>query len=202
MKTPTQLLWERFGSAEHPSEWDGRDGNGGLGSQRFWEYLWTLQNIVTPQSVLDVGAGESLFFVTLLGDSCGKFSEIVALDPTLKQRRSMANYFIEPRTLEEYRLLRGSTMPKFNPFDWIICISVLEHVPDKPAFCAALDSFDAPIAMTFEFGEGAVTQAELYKCLREFRRHHISKMELCPVVADNSRADLWRPMALVLMPNL
>jgi hypothetical protein len=193
MKTPTQLLWERFGTTEHPAEWDGRDGNGGIGSQRFWEYLWVLQQIGTPQSVLDVGGGAG-FFAAILNDSAIQANVV---DPLLPEW-GKADF---KSTLEQF-VAASLTADNRSGYEWLVSISVLEHVPDKPAFCAALDSFDAPIALTFEFGPGCIEMPEVYRCLAAFKRHHITKMELCPVVADNSDASRWRPFGIVLQPNL
>lgn len=172
-------LWRAFGESRTPSEWDGLDGNGGKGSQRFWEYHWTiLQMPNVPQRVLDVGSGSTQFFPTLL-KRFGIHCEIV--DPILNE------------TLEEFA-------PKAQRFPWVTCISVLEHVEDRPKFCAALDSLDSPIAMTFESGPGGVEHKEMYRCFDVFNNHYLAKMELCPIWADNSAPDKWRPLGVVFLP--
>ncbi len=190
MITPQQILWQRFGTNAHPSEWDGRDGNGGKGSQRFWEYLWTLGHLQPKQWVLDVGGGAG-FFYHLLRDS-GFTCTVV--DPEADE--SMGWRIPVEEMVRNYRdaLMAG--------YSFLTCISVLEHVADRPAFCAALDQFNTPIALTFEFGPSGVEQKEMYACLREFKRHHLVKMERCPVHADNSGWNNWVPMGIVLMPNL
>jgi hypothetical protein len=186
--SPKQTLWERWGDPAFPAEWDGHGGNGGKGSQRFWEYLWVLDKIGHPQSVLDVGGGTG-FFADLLMDS-GVPTKII--DPLASKEtdyRCSLSEFID-----------SSVMSSLN-FDWIASLSVLEHVEDKDAFCADLDSFNAPIAMTFEFGPGCIEIKEVYRCLSSFKRHHLTLMEICPVWADNSSPDKWRPMGLVLDLN-
>lgn len=130
--------------------------------------------------VLDVGSGSTQFFPIFLNAAVPAIVEVV--DPIINM------------TLEEFA-------PKAMGFDWITCISVLEHVEDKPRFCAALDSLDAPIAMTFESGPGGVEHKEMYRCFAQFKNHYLAKMELCPVWADNSAPDKWRPMGVVLLCN-
>lgn len=192
-KTPQQLLWERWGSANHPAEWDGRDDNGGKGSQRFWEYLWALNQVdVQPYRMfIDVGAGLTCFF----GDLLATYGCVVwRVDPVLPlegdtHRRMLLGDFIsgDPQVL---------TMPS-----WVTCISVLEHVDDKQGFCRDLDRFDAPIVLTFECGPGGVEHKEVYRCLDQFKNHHVVRMERCPIWADNSDHDKWRPIGIVLECN-
>lgn len=182
MKSLKQLLWERWGTAEHPAEWDGREA-GGRGSQRFWEYLWTINQLGPAGCVLDAGCGKPMFFVNLLA-AAGL--AVRGVDPD-----------VDGITLEDY--VRQDA-PK--DFDVVTCISVLEHIDDKEAFCDALDTFNAPIVLTFEFGAGCIEIPMAYKCLARFKRHHLSRMDLCPVWADNSAFDKWRPMGVVLDLNL
>lgn len=183
MKSAWQLLWERWGDPAHPAEWDGREG-GGRGSQRFWEYLWALNEVwLCPdvRRVLDVGCGKEQFFCTLLSDS--GISKVVGIDPECGTP-----------TLEEWRWKTQ------EEFDVVVCISVLEHIARPEEFCLVLDSIAAPIVLTCELGEGCITMPVLYKCLNQFTRHHMAKMELCPVVADGSNGK-WRPFGIVLDCN-
>ena len=186
--SPQQLLWQRWGDPAHPAEWDGREGNGGKCSQRFWEYLWVLNHIGEPSSILDVGGGQNTFFKDLLKDDVF----FVVVDPLAPTSASGDSHGM---TVEQYAATKRLS------FKCVTCISVLEHVTDKDAFCAALDSFPCPIVMTLELGEGCVTMPQLYQCLRQFMNHHVTVMEACPVVADNSYGGRWRPLGLVLEPN-
>lgn len=187
MTTLKQLLWKRWGTAQHPAEWDGREG-GGPGSQRFWEYLWTIDQIGSPQSVLDVGGGETQFFANLLSEIVPDVSIVDPLVEPAPGRYRM--------NLEEF-VFQG----KARTYDKITCVSVLEHIDDKERFCAALDKLAAPIVLTFELGPGCIEMPEMYRALKQFRQHHIAKMEACPVLADNSAIDKWRPLGIVLEPN-
>lgn len=182
-----QLLWERWGTTEHPAEWDGHEG-GGKGSQRFWEYLWALDHIGYAQSVLDIGGGETLFFFNLLSAA---IPDVSIVDPLVKE--GLNRY---PMTLEQF-----ASSKVVRRYDQVTCISVLEHIEDKERFCHLLDTFDSPIVLTFELGEGCVPMPEMYRCLAQFKHHHVTKMESCPVVADNSAFDKWRPLGVVLEPN-
>lgn len=184
-----QRLWKRWGNPNYPAEWDGSGGNGGKGSQRFWEYLWTINQIGSPQSVLDVGGGTLGFFSRLLKDHGCK---VFVVDPLID---GDAVHGCFNRTIE-------SVNPAlFTQVDWITCISVLEHVDDKPAFCRALDAYDCPIALTCEFGAGGIDPKTFHRCMDSFQSHHITKLELCPLWAENSAIDKWRPLGVVLLPN-
>lgn len=187
--TIQQRLWEWWGDPNHPAEWDGREG-GGKGSQRFWEYLWAIDNLPPSTRLLDVGSGETLFFPALLRSG---INHVYSVDPAtdgLNHRRMTLEKFIE----------HGGT----QPWDCVTCISVLEHVEDKPGFCRALDSLKAPIILTCELSYEAdvVTMPMLYECLNQFKKHHITKMESCPVWADNSYGGKWRPFGIYLEVNV
>lgn len=190
--TAQQLLWESWGSSEHPAEWDGRDGNGGKGSQRFWEYLWALNQISYEcfRLFVDVGAGHGCFFAELLSAfGC----TVWRVDPLLPKNK--IHHF--PVTLREF----VSDPQVIVAPSFVTCISVLEHVADKPEFCRDLDQFQAPIVLTFECGPGGVEHKEVYRCLDQFKAHHAVRMERCPLWADNSDHDKWRPMGVVLECN-
>lgn len=194
MKSLQQLLWERWGKKEYPAEWDGREGGGGKGSQRFWEYLWALGTLhqwdkPIPARILDVGSGQ-LFFAELIGQR----TNVDVVDPDGPTPKAGSNIVSWAGTIETF------VEKEIGVYDWVTCISVLEHVEDKPTFCAALDKFMCPISLTFEFGEGGVSLETVYDCLEEFKNHYLYKMELCPVWADNSAINKWRPMGLLLVP--
>lgn len=184
-----QSLWRSFGDPASPSEWDGKDDNGGKGSQRFWEYHWVLRQLGSTSYVVDIGAGKGLFFCNLL---MGTGINVIAVDPEIDASETKH----VKGTLEQY-VRRG-----FADYsqEWVTCISVLEHVEDKPKFCAALDLLKSPIAMTFESGPGGVEHKEMYRCFDAFTNHYLDKMERCPIWADNSAPDKWRPMGVVFLP--
>jgi hypothetical protein len=185
--TLQQRLWEWWGAPDHPAEWDGREG-GGKGSQRFWEYLWVINHLPQGVRVLDVGSGETFFFPHLLRE---RDQRVVSIDPATNG----AHHF--SMTLEEFVTFCTA------PWDCVTCISVLEHVDNPTAFCRALDRLEAPIILTCElsYEHDMVTMPALYACLNQFKNHHITKMESCPVWADNSYGGKWRPFGIYLERN-
>ena len=75
-----KLLWERFGSADYPAEWDGRVYGGGKISQRWWEYFQAIEYLELYEGavVLDIGGGSPAtglsFLVSLRPRLCGRGS--------------------------------------------------------------------------------------------------------------------------------
>lgn len=184
--TLQQRLWEWWGDPAHPGEWDGREG-GGKGSQRFWEYLWALNHLPPSTRILDVGSGSG-FFPDLLRTGVYVAESV---DPVTD---GVDHYQM---TLEEYLVIGARS------WGCVTCISVLEHVEDKPGFCRALDLLQAPIILTCELSHeyDMVTMPALYDCLNQFKKHHVTKMESCPVWADNSEGGKWRPFGIYLECN-
>ena len=187
-----QTLWSWWGQPGHPAEWDGRYYGGGKGSQRFWEYLWALGQLPPCRRILDVGAGQSLFLPDLLST---QIDEVWAVDPQIPPSRQNARY--RAQTLSDFV---NQDVARMVDFDCVTCISVLEHIDDKPKFCRELDSISAPIVMTFELAYEAnlVTMPMVYDCFAQFQNHYVSKMEVCPVWADNSGFGQWRPIGVTL----
>ena len=72
-----QRLWQRFGTAAHPAEWDGLVFGGGKISQRFWEYFKVIEylDVADGARVLDIGGGSPTtgvsFFPQLLASFPG-----------------------------------------------------------------------------------------------------------------------------------
>ena len=183
-------LWERWGSKEYKAEWDGNVFGGGKGSQRFWEYLWTLDKIDRPDKIIDIGAGKDLFLYKLFL----KFPQIeaIAVDPEIEDGYNQFSCNLKEFSKQRHMHERGI----------ITCVSVLEHVENKEEFCSMLDEFQGKIIMTLELSvkqesENYVTRKELYKCLDQFKKHHVTHMKSCPMFADNSDGT-WRPLGLVL----
>jgi 2-polyprenyl-3-methyl-5-hydroxy-6-metoxy-1,4-benzoquinol methylase len=190
--TLAQTLWEWWGRRDHPAEWDGRKLGGGKGSQRFWEYLWTVQNLPPSRRVLDVGGGDNLFLADLLST---KIPEIWCLDPEIPLAKRSGRYL--PLTLQQFL---SSEAGHTELFDSVTCVSVLEHVGDKADFCRQLDTIRAPIVLTFElaYKEDLVTMPMVYDVFAQMQHHYVARMEVCPVWADNSNFGQWRPLGVVL----
>jgi SAM-dependent methyltransferase len=199
MEMLKQSLWARWGSKEFPAEWDGIKYGGGKGSQRYWEYLWVLEQLTgNERRILDVGAGQTLFLPRLLRLS---FPHVEAVDPdvpaedTLHHRAELGDWLVRnPRAADS--------------FDCVTCVSVLEHLRDPGVLFADLARFErARIIITLELGfhppgfEYQLTMKEIYAGLARFGAHYLSKMETCPVWADNSKGGYWRPFGMVLAPK-
>jgi hypothetical protein len=85
-----KILWQRFGSPDHPAEWDGRVYGGGKLSQRFWEYFKAVEllDLHTDAVVLDIGGGSPAtglgFFSSILAQGA---KGVVIMDPEVGQAR-------------------------------------------------------------------------------------------------------------------
>jgi 2-polyprenyl-3-methyl-5-hydroxy-6-metoxy-1,4-benzoquinol methylase len=199
MEALKQALWDRWGSKEFPAEWDGVKYGGGKGSQRYWEYLWVVDQLKgNERRILDVGAGQTLFLPRLLRLS---FPHVEAVDPEVPAEDAL-----------HHRVELGAWLSD-NPraadsFDCVTCVSVLEHLQDSRVLFGQLARFArARIIITLELGfeppgfEYQLTMREIYAGLACFGAHYLSKMETCPVCADNSKGGYWRPFGLVLAPR-
>jgi SAM-dependent methyltransferase len=171
-----------------------------VGLQRYWEYLWTLRNL--PEgvaSVVDIGCGDASLFTDIL--AAENYWQILACDPeALPETAHPAIRFFQAGA-EEF----VETIAPGQVIDAVVCVSVLEHVEDRPGFCAALDKLNCPILLTFEFCRDDSDMAHcliplgvLNQCLMRFERHYVSRMEQCPVYAENSRMGEWVPVAIRL----
>lgn len=199
-----QELWRRWGTGIIPAEWDGamyggKKAGGGKCSQRFWEYLWLLDQLSGNESkVLDVGSGSHLFLPKLLRTQLAYVEAVdpyVLSDDLMDRKMDIASWLGQPDVVP-------------SQYDCVTCISVLEHVLDQPAFCSDLDKLSsAKIIMTMELGQEPplwnyqLTMKRLYASLDMFKTHYVTKMEMCPIWADNSSGGYWRPFGLVLFPN-
>jgi hypothetical protein len=195
-------LWSLWGTREAPAEWDGRVYGGGKLSQRFWEYHWAIREADFDRDsvVLDVGAGRTLFFPRLLE---GSVARVVAYDPQCEGMED-ERLTVVPKAFSATTLLaRGYTHA--------VSISVIEHIEqgEKAEFFAALDQVRAPLVLTLELGPKAhganVVMRDLYDLTTRFSGHYCSRVESCPVWADDALGTdaqpLWRPLGIVMEPQ-
>lgn len=193
------LLWDRWGSQEFPAEWDGINYGGGKGSQRYWEYLWVVNQLDgTEHRILDVGAGPTLFLPKILEQG---FQHVEAVDPTLRIEDDRHHR-------SDLRTWISNNEESVRRFDCVTCVSVVEHTPDPREIFKDLARFkQAKVIITLELGfdppgfEYQLTLQKLYLGLNCFRDHYLSQMETCPVWADDSRGGYWRPFGMVLSPR-
>lgn len=193
-------LYSRWGDIKYPSEWDGNFFGGGKGSQRFWEYLWTIEQLNSSKKIFDVGCGQSKFFPRLLEKN---IAYVYACDPQIEYEKGRNTVYIKG-TLEEC----FDKIPYNNNFNTITCVSVLEHIEDHTLICKYLSKFTTSrIICTLEYGftprafNYQVIPQVLYKFFSMMPNHYIEKMELCPVYCEDSHNGYWRPLGIVLDPK-
>lgn len=126
-------LWQRYGSAAHPAEWDGKVYGGGKLSQRFWEYHQTIELLeLTPDSVvLDIGGGSPItgagFFTQLIAPFV---RQVHVMDVNIGGKDKLPSNVIFHQNLANYENL--SKILHDNPqVTHVACISVFEHIPDE-----------------------------------------------------------------------
>lgn len=154
---------------------------------------WACDQVEThPRICIDIGAGHTLFFSLLLEKVFS--GNIYSLDPAISPEKNRFNL-----SLTDFFLTEPDVASQY--FDYVFCISVLEHTKNKPEFCKTLDKFNGDLIMTFELSwrptERYVTRQEMYKCFNMFENHYISKLEISPILADNSDGS-WIPCGVVL----
>lgn len=199
-----ELLWSRFGTPEHPAEWDGHHYGGGLLSQRYWEYFITAEMLgVNPEAkVLDIGGGSPVtgagFFAALLAQVC---KEVNIVDPNLGAQKEPEKTRFFPQIANYQNMC--AIFEEFPGITHVCCVSVLEHIP--PA--ARLEIFKAinekftgdKIALTFEyhprvsFFEHQLTAATMSEMLKPLTRFFPLDIRSSPVLCENALAE---PLAI------
>lgn len=123
-------LWKCFGTTEYPAEWDGIVYGGGKLSQRYWEYLATIQYLNSDSVLLEIGGGSPKtgygFFSAIIKQHVKK---IIIIDPNLNsdaKKPDNIEYVVENANYENLKNL-------FNTYQitHISCISVFEHIDDN-----------------------------------------------------------------------
>jgi hypothetical protein len=191
-------LWRRFGSPEHPAEWDGQHYGGGRVSQRFWEYLRAIEllNLDSRSVVLDIGGGSPLtgvgFFSSLLSTQAGR---IIVMDPCIKQEAlgpANVEFNRSPATHDSLKtLLLGH--PELTH---IVTVSVFEHIePEvRQGMVRAIDQFfrgDVFVA-TFEYHsvtryfEHALTARTTSDLFEPFTNYYLDDISASPVLCENA----------------
>ena len=176
-------LWRRFGTPEHPAEWDGYNYGGGKLSQRYWEYFEALELLNPDRAsvILDIGGGSPKtgvgFFSSLLSTVAQK---MIIMDPNI-QPTAVAPANIEfvriPADYDSVKALLASH-PEITH---ITSISVFEHVhyPVREGIIRAINETfrGRTFVATFEYhasieflayGLTARTLSNLFKPLTNF----------------------------------
>jgi len=203
MTTPTetrlkQELWSRFGTREHPAEWDGFVFGGGRLSQRFWEYFKTIELMdLQPDSVvLDIGGGSFKtglgFFSELLSTQVAK---VFVLDPEIQNVTDAPPSVTLIPAYANYEELAKLFMA--HPEITHVCaVSVLEHVPAgirREIFQAIDDHFKGhSLVLTFEyhatrvFFEHQLTARTLSEMVEPLKRLYLDAFHASPVHCENA----------------
>jgi hypothetical protein len=201
MQTTQRLkseLWSRYGSEQHPAEWDGRVYGGGKLSQRFWEYFKAIELLdLTPESVvLDIGGGSPTsgagFFAALLA---GVVRRVLILDPEVPAAvdagpnitliREAASHAVLLRLLREH--------PEVTH---IASISVFEHVAPavrEGVVQAINEAFTGPaFVATFEYHprrvyfEHQLTARSVSALFHSLTRYYLDEFVASPVWCVNA----------------
>lgn len=198
-----QKLWKYFGTKEYPAEWDGIVYGGGKLSQRFWEYMVTIQYLdLNEDSVLiDIGGGSPQtgygFFSSIIKDHVKK---IYILDPNVNlDKKSEDNIEFVPENANYESLKRLLTTKEITH---IACISVFEHIEDSirnEIVSAVNDHFqDGTFVSTFEYHpkqihfEYQLTAKTVSELFSHFTRFYLTEYSASPVLCENAFAKKQR----------
>ncbi len=128
-----QELWRRFGTQEHPAEWDGLVYGGGKLSQRYWEYFQSIEWLALTEDsvILDIGGGSPVtgmgFFSSLLATVA---KQVIVMDPNIQPDAIPPPNVTFVREPADYDGL--ARLLKAHPeLTHISCVSVFEHIEPR-----------------------------------------------------------------------
>jgi hypothetical protein len=215
--TPTQQLkqelWNRFGSTEHPAEWDGIVYGGGKLSQRFWEYFKAIEllDLDNNSIVLDIGGGSPKtgvgFFAALMAKVV---KHVYIVDPQIGTQTSPpqnVTFIRNSATFDDLQQLFTQV-----PFvTHVTSLSVFEHVEAsvREGIMRAVNEFfqGSTVVATLEFHakrtyfEQQLTTATLSALFQPLTRFYLDEWCAAPVWCENAFSDpgeipRWYPLAL------
>jgi 2-polyprenyl-3-methyl-5-hydroxy-6-metoxy-1,4-benzoquinol methylase len=174
-------LWKRYGSPEHPAEWDGNvfaRAGGGKMSQRFWEYFKTIELLdLTPDSVvLDIGGGSPATGVGFLAEILAQqVKGVVVMDPNAR-KATAKNIECVPAD-SSYANLKALLETR-RDLTHIACVSVFEHI--EPAVREGITR-----AINEAFGGGCFVATFEYHAKVRFHEHYLTAQSV---------SELFKPM--------
>jgi len=190
-------LWRRFASEGFAAEWDGETYGGGKLSQRFWEYLKTIEYLAIDGSsvVLDIGGGSPATGAGFLADLlAARARAVVVMDPNLRQAGSRGNMDLLARRAS-YGELRDLLIARPD-ITHIASVSVLEHIePEvRTGVVRAINEFfrGSCFAATFEFHartaffKHQLTTKTMSEMFSPFTAFYLDQFEASPVRAENA----------------
>ncbi len=194
-----QELWKRYGSKEHPAEWDGHvfgRAGGGKMSQRFWEYFKAIELLdLTPESVvLDIGGASPATGVGFLGDILAQeVKRVIIMDPNAGTP-AQGNVESVNSTCAHAELKALLEMHK--DLTHIACVSVFEHIepPIREGITRAInEAFQGDcFVATFEyhakvrFHEHYLTTKTVSDLFTPFTRFYLDEYVASPTPGTNS----------------
>jgi hypothetical protein len=171
-------LWQRYGTREHPAEWDGFVYGGGKLSQRFWEYFKTIEllDLTADSVVLDIGGGSPAtgigFFSGILARHVEK---VVILDPNVSiPETRVGNVHFAKKNADRSAL--REVFEQHPDITHVSCVSVFEHIPP-----GVREEITAVINDHFE-GVSFVLTLE-YHSRKMFFKHQLTASTLGALVA-------------------
>jgi hypothetical protein len=196
----TQLkrtLWERYGSAAYPAEWDGHIYGGGKISQRYWEYFKAIEllDLSDDATVLDIGGGSPITGLSFFGGLLAASGiSVVVMDENIRPASTLPPHVsILPRLAGRGTLTEA--LRYYRPTH-LSCISVLEHASpaDQLGIFEAVDeAFEGSrFVCTLEFHETTtffeyqMTTTSLSAAVSRLNRYFLSQIEACPIHCVNS----------------
>jgi hypothetical protein len=207
-----QELWKRYGTQEHPAEWDGAVYGGGKISQRFWEYLQSIEYLGLKDSsvMLDIGGGSPITGAGFFGDLVsGSAAKVVIIDPNIKEGPNKFKNIQFIRQNASYDNLK--TLFKGNrEITHVSCLSVFEHIPPEgrdEIIKAIDDHFRGEVFVaTLEYHsktsyfEHQLTAETLSGLFKNFKRFYLTDFCSSPVWCTNAYdaekdIPLWYPAA-------
>ena len=190
-------LWKCFGTTEFPAEWDGIVYGGGKLSQRYWEYLATIQylNLDSDSVLLEIGGGSPKtgygFFSAILKQHVKK---IIILDPNLittENKPDNIEYVAENADYDNLKNLFSN-----HNITHISCISVFEHIEDtvRNEMIRAINDYfkGESFVTTFEYHpkqvhfEYQLTTETISKLFSHFTNLYPTEYSASPVLCENA----------------
>jgi hypothetical protein len=198
-------LWKDYGNGL--GEWDGLVYGGGKLSQRFWEYLITIDmlNLQDNDIIVDIGGGSWTTRQSLLGHIIGRFCSTYVLDPTLDISLAKNNeiYITELATSNIVNNLKEKPTH-------IISVSVLEHMKDldREILAEVINTMDfvKTIVFTCEYHPDKIhfdtqlTAKTLSNFITKFTNFYVDRFEASPTHCVNA-INQWYPIAIKLVSN-
>lgn len=199
---------------ETPAEWDGPTFGGGKLSQRYWEYLKTIDylDLTSDSVVLDIGGGSSLsqypFFSMLIQPFV---KEVILVDPGMEFSEILTDKMVLYPENADYDSLKNIFFK--HDITHLACISVFEHViPEiRNGIILGINDFfkGNRFVTTFEYHprkrwfESQLTAKTLSDMVLNFTNFYLDDYVSSPVRSENAfkvfhrKANpRWYPLAL------